>query len=238
MKDTISVLIPVYNRSSYVLDCLESVFMQTYSNFKIIIYDDGSTDETVSIINKLKKDLPMDKKNKLILVESKINRGVGYARNVLLSKIDTTYACWQDSDDLMINNRLERQLQCLNENKLDIVYCFIDKMNAAGESIGILEIDVNKYNIKPASLKYNVACPTGLFKSELKKYSIPTNLKLGCEDVIWLYKLIKDDMNIGCCHEPLYRYRHHPDRIGQQKRLDKNKNSKLKEIDIINELMS
>lgn len=226
MHDTVSVLIPAYNRSEYITDCIDSVFTQTYKNFRVIIYDDGSSDNTTTLIKKFIKNLTLENKKKISLIENTYNKGVGYARNVLLSQVDTNYACWQDSDDTMIENRLERQLCYLKENDLDIVYCYMDKINESGEVTGKIEIDTSKYNSNPESLKYNVTCPTGFFRSYLKKYTVPESLQLGSEDIIWLYQLIKDNIKVGCCNESLYHYRYHPDRIGENKRNEKIKPGK------------
>ena len=186
----VSVLIPVFNRSEYIYDCLQSIFMQTYQDFTVIVYDDGSTDDTVSIVNKYRKNLPLIEKPKLQLLEGGKHKGVGFARNILLGLFVTPYACWQDSDDLMMENRIENQLEYLLQNNYEIVYCFMEKISNIGDHIGYVEIDVEKYSDDMQTLNNNLACPTGLFISDLKQYPIASELTLGGEDVIWLYQLM------------------------------------------------
>lgn len=233
----VSVLIPVYNRSEYIEDCLQSIFIQTHRDFKVIVYDDGSTDDTVARVREFKRNLPLVEKTKLQLLEGDENKGVGFARNTLLSHIDTPFTCWQDSDDLMKENRIEYQLEYLLRHDLEIVYCFMEKINITGESIGAITIDVEKYSDDMQSLNGNVTCPTGFFVSDLKRYPVACELTLGGEDIIWLYQLIRDSRRIGCCDRLLYRYRYHPDRIGQIKRNDSNIEIKLRERNIAKQLI-
>ena len=106
MNEIISVLIPTFNREKYIKECIESILQQTYQNFKIIIYDDGSRDNTVAKIREIKDP-------RIIIYGDKVNRGVSYARNKLLEFCDTEIACWQDSDDLSHCLRLELQRKLL-----------------------------------------------------------------------------------------------------------------------------
>lgn len=234
----VSVLVPVFNRSEYIYDCLQSIFMQTHQNFKVIIYDDGSSDDTVSIIKKYRKNLSLREKTKLQLLEGCEHKGVGFARNVLLGVIDTPYACWQDSDDLMVGNRIENQLKCLLQHNYEIVYCFMENISNTGKHISYVEIDVEKYSDDMQTLNHNLACATGLFVSKLKQYPFPNELTLGGEDVIWLYQLIKDSRRIGCCNDALYRYRYHPGRISHIKKSEINLEIKKNETDFAEHLIS
>lgn len=100
MEDKVTVLIPVYNRERYIKACIESILAQTYGNIQVIVYDDGSTDNTIRIV----KDF-----DEVKLIEGGVNRGVSYARNRLLEACTTRYAAWQDSDDIAAPKRIESQ---------------------------------------------------------------------------------------------------------------------------------
>ena len=100
--EKITVLIPTWNRALYIKDCLNSILRQTYENLEIVIYDDGSTDNTVKIINSI-----ADKRIKLY--KNLKNKGIVAARNNLLNLAKTRLACWQDSDDLSNINRIQTQ---------------------------------------------------------------------------------------------------------------------------------
>jgi glycosyltransferase involved in cell wall biosynthesis len=110
----VSVLIPTYNRVKLLRDTLDSIINQTLKNFEIIIYDDGSTDNTEEMINSLKDP-------RIRYIKSAQNRGVQHARNCLLEACKTPYAAWNGSDDLSNIHRLEIQLDYIKTTKRVIV---------------------------------------------------------------------------------------------------------------------
>lgn len=97
MSECISVLIPMYNRELFIEKSLNSILNQTFTNLDIIIYDDGSHDNSVNIVRKM-----MVNDRRIRLIEGGINKGVGYARNRLLEVCNTKYAIFHDSDDFRI----------------------------------------------------------------------------------------------------------------------------------------
>ena len=111
----ISVIVPVYNSARYLKETLDSLFAQTYKNFTVIAVDDGSTDDSISIL----KDY--ERKNYLIKVLSKPNGGVSSARNFALDYIEAEkhfdYVCFVDSDDIVTKDFLAQfadNIKCFN----------------------------------------------------------------------------------------------------------------------------
>lgn len=103
----ISVIIPVYNTEEYLLQCIQSLQNQTYSDLEIIVIDDGSTDSSVQIIEKI-----MEKDERIVLYRLHENKGVGYARNFGVQKATGDYIYFLDSDDYLP----EKTLSILIEN--------------------------------------------------------------------------------------------------------------------------
>lgn len=104
----VSVIIPTYNRSKLVKEAVESVLAQTFKDLEVIVIDDGSTDDTRSVIQKIP-----DSRVKYYYKE---NGGVATARNLGLQEAKGHYICFLDSDDLWPHNFLEIMLQKLQEN--------------------------------------------------------------------------------------------------------------------------
>ena len=100
-KDLVSVIIPVYNRENVIEECLNSVFAQSYQNFEIIIVDDGSSDGTYKICERL---AAKDERIKLFAAK---HGGVSAARNLALEKSDGEYVFFIDSDDVIYPLLLE-----------------------------------------------------------------------------------------------------------------------------------
>ena len=97
MKPLISILIPCYNGSKFLKFCLDSCLSQTYPNIEIIVIDDGSTDESLKILNEYKE------KNSSfnIRVFSQKNVGVSETRNRLISYANGVYFLFLDADDVL-----------------------------------------------------------------------------------------------------------------------------------------
>lgn len=95
MGGKISIIIPVYNREEYLEECIRSIFAQSYTNFEIIIIDDGSTDNSVKICNGLAKE---DSRIQILLAE---HAGVSAARNLGLEVAQGEFVFFVDSDDVI-----------------------------------------------------------------------------------------------------------------------------------------
>jgi glycosyltransferase involved in cell wall biosynthesis len=103
--ELVSVIMPAYNAEKTIEQSIRSILRQTYSNVEMIVADDGSTDNTLSIVRSLMKDDP-----RIILVDSKINRGCYFARNDAIRQSSGKYIAVQDADDISLSKRIEKQL--------------------------------------------------------------------------------------------------------------------------------
>ena len=117
---TISIIIPAYNKSSYILDTLESCINQEYSDYEIIIVDDCSQDDTFSKIQ-----LFAAKNNvfhNIIIHKNVKNGGVSYSRNVGIQKAAGEYVLFLDADDILSPDALSLLYQAVRKNNADIVF--------------------------------------------------------------------------------------------------------------------
>jgi glycosyltransferase involved in cell wall biosynthesis len=124
----LSVLMPVFNAGAFLKESIESILNQTYENFELIILDDGSTDESVEIVNQfLKKD------SRIKFYRNPINYGVAISRNILVKLAKYDIIAWMDADDIAYPNRLEKEIKTMNEdNSIDLVCSQIDIINTDG----------------------------------------------------------------------------------------------------------
>lgn len=109
-KPELSVIIPIYNTEEYLTKCLDSVANQTFKDIEIICVDDGSTDNSLSILNEYKQ------KDTRIKIINKENGGVSSARNSGIEKSRGTYLTFLDSDDWIDLDLYEK---CLEKMKLE-----------------------------------------------------------------------------------------------------------------------
>ena len=113
----ISIIMPVYNSEKYVSEAIESVCIQSYKNWELLIVNDGSVDLSAEIIENYAK------KDTRITVFHKQNEGVSIARNYALDKISGEYVTFIDSDDVYHVDRLKKMVQVFEKHgNCDIVF--------------------------------------------------------------------------------------------------------------------
>ena len=118
----ISVIIPTYNRRNLLVSAVESCLDQTYGAYEIIIVDDGSTDDTASLIHGL---LQGEWTGRGIQYVCQKNGGASSARNYGLSLAKGEYVQFLDSDDILLPEKLSLQVAKLQRNKkAKFCYCY------------------------------------------------------------------------------------------------------------------
>lgn len=110
MTPLISVLMPVHNTEPFIAQAIESILNQSFSNFELIIVDDGSSDNSLAIANTYKDS------DRRVKVYSQDNQGISKTRNYLLSLAKSEYLAWMDSDDVSRSLRLEKQYDCFQKD--------------------------------------------------------------------------------------------------------------------------
>lgn len=124
-----SIIVPVYNVRDYIGKCLDSIIKQTYDNFEIIVVNDGSSDDSQSIIDEYIK------KDKRIKSYKKANGGLSDARNYGLKYITGDYLLFIDSDDYIREKLLERLNEVLSAKQVDLVRFECDLYDEQGKMI-------------------------------------------------------------------------------------------------------
>ena len=124
MQSEISVIIPTYNRSQYICRAIDSVLLQSFTNYEIIVVDDGSTDNTKEVLK------PYLSKIKYIYKE---NGGVSSARNFGIKEAKGRWIAFLDSDDYWKVEKLLLQKNFLEEQNLQICFTAIEIINADTE---------------------------------------------------------------------------------------------------------
>ncbi len=107
----ISVIMGIYNCASTLVEALDSLYVQTYQDFKIILCDDGSSDGTY----KLAKEYAEHHEN-IILISNGGNKGLNYTLNHCLEYVDTKYVARMDGDDISLPTRFEKEVTFLDEH--------------------------------------------------------------------------------------------------------------------------
>ena len=198
-KDKIGVIVPVYKTEKFIAECIESILAQTYTNFRLILVDDGTPDNAGKICDEYAK-----KDNRITVIHQE-NAGVTRARAAGVEAAnDCEWITFVDSDDTITYDALEVLLQEIGKHDCDII---INDLYIKEDTISISD-----YNKQLIQLNENIVlAPWGkLFKKELFNktiFDIPREVVVG-EDVIMNLHLsfASTKEYIIVIHKPIYRY--------------------------------
>ncbi|MFV0157749.1 glycosyltransferase [Empedobacter falsenii] len=135
-KPLISIVIPVYNVEVYLEQCVKSIINQSFTDYEILLINDGSTDNSGSLCDKLKKECDY------ITVFHQANAGVGAARNKGIINASGKYIYFLDSDDFVSDDFFEKLLPFLNKD-FDVLQFGFSRVNIKG---GFLNNQIPKLN--------------------------------------------------------------------------------------------
>lgn len=212
LSPLVSIIVPVYNVEKYVGRCLQSLINQTYTHIEIIVINDGSTDNSLSVCDSY---AAKDNRIKLITQE---NRGLSGARNTGLRHYTGEYVTFVDSDDWLHPQMIELLYDAIVRYECEMSLC--ESLRVSSDNISEKKHVVNKCLFYNAELMMNyfldtsyTACWSRLFKRELvADLWFPEGLN--CEDFLYMYEAIrKIKKGVAVVEIPLYYYFDRPDSI-------------------------
>lgn len=125
---TVSIILPTYNRNELLPRAIRSVLVQTYPDWELIIWDDGSTVPSWNIV-----DSYADERISYFYEK---NHGVAYARNRAIKQAQGKYVAFLDSDDVWLNDKLSLQVQVLNYYpNIDLLFTDFDNINLSNDKV-------------------------------------------------------------------------------------------------------
>jgi len=197
----ISVILPVYNAEKFVYQAIDSILKQSFTNFELIIINDGSSDRSNEIINGFTDE-------RIKLIQNKKNLGLIGTLNKGFSLAEGDYIARMDADDISMPNRFEKQLNYLLSNPdIDIIgsnYCTFGFEN------NTVSTPSSHEQIKVEILFNNCIChPSVIFRAEaLQENNITYNSEfLHTEDWNMWFEAIRNNLIIKNIDEVLLNYR-------------------------------
>lgn len=211
----ISIIIPVYNAAPYIEKCIRSAMEQTLKEIEIIIINDGSTDESLTIIRKF------ERQDKRIIVIDGVNEGVSAARNKGLAVASGAYIGFADADDFAASTMYEALYHKAKETSADMVICNVYVVSE-NKDISVrlvledetLDIEMNRQKelVNLMHFKYDYANWNKIYSADIIKnnnLNFPRGLNM-YEDLYFnlcFWQYAKKGIVLEDC---LYNYRIHP----------------------------
>lgn len=157
----VSIIMPAYNASKYIGSAVNSAVAQTYRNWELIIVDDASADNTVPIVQQLVSQDP-----RITLLRQPHNQGVAKARNLALSAARGKYIAFLDSDDLWMEDKLEKQIGFMEEEKVLICCSNYLRIDETGKVTGSVQPPA-KFTYKTLLKSNFIGNLTGIYNAEV-----------------------------------------------------------------------
>lgn len=203
----ISILLPAYNCSLYIAQTIDSLLGQTFTDFELLIINDGSTDGTEQVILSYKD-------TRIRYLKNEGNKGLVFTLNRGIQEAAGTYIARMDADDIAMPTRLQLQKQWLDEHpNTAAIACTIRFIDGKGKEQGMWEEDEDTCSyqaIKKMLPRENcIAHPTIMIRKEIALAYPYDPMQLHCEDYdLWL-RILADGLVIEKLPQPLLLYRNH-----------------------------
>ncbi|MGY3703560.1 hypothetical protein BW731_09265 [Vagococcus martis] len=147
MSIKLSIIVPVYNVSNYLEECLDSLLKQNITDYEVIMVDDGSTDNSYEIVQEY------EEKYDHFVGMTKVNQGLGHSRNVGAAMAKGEYITFVDSDDIIPNNSYKEMLETIERTGSDFIIGDVIRFNSNGQFESTLHNHVFRENYEKISIK-------------------------------------------------------------------------------------
>ncbi|MFC1509550.1 glycosyltransferase family 2 protein [Candidatus Omnitrophota bacterium] len=213
MNPKVTVLMTVYNGERYLKECIDSVMGQTFKDFEFLIIDDHSTDRSKDIVRSYKDDRVCFIENEKNLSQVKsLNIGLSYARGAYVARMD--------QDDIMINNRLEKQVHFLdNRPEVSVAGTWGEAMDEEGKVFTKARL-VTRFEEIIGSILFSgfiLIHPSVIFRKDavIKAGRFNESLSFSEDFELWTRLLLKGHRIVNI-PEYLIRYRCHRESSSKQ----------------------
>lgn len=211
----VSVIMGIYNCESTLSEAIDSLLTQTFTDWKLIMCDDGSYDDTYAVAESYQVSYP----EKIILIKNKENCGLNYTLNRCLQYADTEYVARMDGDDISLSERFEREVEFLDSHpEYAIVSCPMVYFDAEGDfKVGTGSGEPNIHNFVKGTPFCHAPCMVRREAYEAVNGYTVSAKRLRVEDWdLWIRMYEKGYRGFNIA-EPLYKMRDDRNAISRRK---------------------
>ena len=199
MTGLVSIIMPSYNTASYIAESIQSVIDQTYKEWELIIVDDCSTDNTDEVVKQFSDD------SRIRYLKNEKNSGAAVSRNKALKEANGRWIAFLDSDDLWLPEKLEKQIQFMEEKDYHFSYTNYSEIDTKGEKNGVT-VTGPKRITKIGMFNYCwPGCLTVMYDAEIVGLIQIADIRKNNDYAMWLKVCKKADCYL--LNEELAKYR-------------------------------
>ena len=207
----VSIVMPVYNSAETLRESVESVSAQTWSQWELLLVDDGSTDSSKTLISELAASDP--RIHSLFLKE---NKGAALARNEAVRIAKGRYIAFLDSDDLWSPTKLDAQMATMKANSAGLVFSDYEWIDSRGRSVGVIVRASDRLDWNRLTWGNDIGLSSALVDRYAVGDPLMPDLRLNHDFALWLDVLRKGHLAVRC-PGVLVKYRVLPGSLSQNK---------------------
>ncbi|WP_166960019.1 glycosyltransferase family 2 protein [Yeosuana marina] len=212
MEPLVSIITPMFNSETYLSETVNSVLNQTYTNWELLLIDDGSTDRTLEIAQTL-----TSKYSNIILFKNEKNLGAALSRNKGILEAKGSYIAFLDADDLWKPEKLEKQISFMTDDRCDVCFSSYELIDEKGNSLHktVKALPVLTYH---KLLKSNyIGNLTGIYNAEVLGEITTPNLRKRQDWLLWLEAIKRSGKPAKSLLKSLAYYRVREDSMSSNK---------------------
>ena len=202
----IGIIVPIYNVENFLDRCINSIILQTYTDFTLILVNDGSPDNCPQICDEY-----ANQDSRIVVIHQE-NKGLSAARNAgiewLFHNSECEWITFIDSDDWIHPEYLQKLLESAEKYNVPISICGFEQTHGAPPSVTSQDLEPILYNTEEFYVKHNVNANIAGGKLYKKECFLHIRYPLGKlhEDEFTTYKILFSTQYVAVIHAPLYAY--------------------------------
>ena len=200
MSNTVSIIVPVYNAAKCIADTIKSIKEQSYTDWELLLVDDGSTDGSVEIMKGFESD-------KIHVLSNALGKGAAAARNTGINSSTGKYIAFIDADDLWQKEKLYKQVAFMKEKDAAFSFTGYEFADENGVGLGTIVRTPVKMSYKDAIKNTTIFTSTVMFDMEKLSKEDVLMPNVPSEDSATWWKVLKKGVFAYGLDEPLTLYR-------------------------------
>ncbi len=201
---TVSIIIPVYNAKNFIEETIACVRKQTYQDWELLLVDDVSADDTMSVVNDY---LDKVKDTRIRVIKQPTNKGAAHARNRGVEEAKGRYIAYLDADDLWLPDKLAREVQFIDEGEAAFVFTGYEFADENGVGTGKVVRVPATMNYRQALKNTTIFTSTVMFDTKKIKRELLQMPIVKSEDTALWWKILRNGYTAYGLDDNLVLYR-------------------------------
>lgn len=204
MEELVSIIVPVYNVEQFIEETMDSVLAQTYENWEMLLVEDGSSDDTVRVIENY---IESKSEKRIHLIRQPENMGAAKARNRGLKEAAGRYIAYLDADDLWAPEKLEHELRFMEAKQAAFAFTGYEFADERGRGTGKIVRVPETLNYRQALRNTTIFTTTVMFDTRKTGKELLEMPLIKSEDTALWWKVLREGYVAYGLDENLVRYR-------------------------------